>query len=323
MTVCIAVLFNWNYAAEGHPPLLKKAALLVSDRMITAGDVQYEPQQLKLSFMTETTMIAIAGDYSTHTEALTKTHRQMQSGASKAPDHIASIYGRAIQDIKHKQAEDLILSPLGMNAETFVVQQKEMSDSFIDRITTQLQNYEGADVEALVVGSDGQVAHIYLVDTNGIVHVMDDVGFAAIGIGAWHAKSRLMQAGYHNNVMLAPALATAYAAKKSAEIAPGVGVTTDIHILTKGGHFRLWDDVDGKARELYEGYRDAVNKLGNEAILELDKYITQQRPSENKQSQGQSAANPQTDVGANPPAPEAARGDEAGSDETESDGSAT
>jgi hypothetical protein len=81
------------------------------------------------------------------------------------------------------------------------------------------------------------------VDTGGSVNCCDDVGFAAIGIGAWHAKSRLMQGGYINNMFFAPALAVLYAAKKAAEIAPGVGRATDIQIVLREGHFPLWDHV--------------------------------------------------------------------------------
>lgn len=100
------------------------------------------------------------------------------------------------------------------------------------------------------------------------------MGFAAIGIGAWHAKSGLMQAGYHNSLAFAPALAAAFAAKRSAQVAPGVGVNTDIHIITKNGFFRLWPEVDQKVHNLYDSYQKAVTKLGEAAVLELDKFIT-------------------------------------------------
>jgi 20S proteasome alpha/beta subunit len=214
MTICIAALFNWNYAQAGQPPQYKKAAIAVSDRMITAGDVQYEPQQLKVSFMTKDSVILIAGDYSLHSEALLNTTKDLQQNPNKSPRNIALIYGRAIQSIKRRQAEDLFLTPLGMNTDTFLAQQKDMSGVFIERVTDQLQRYEGADVEAIIVGSDGDNAHLYTVDFRGMISCLNDVGFAAIGIGAWHAKSRLMQAGYNNSLTLAPALAAAFLAKK-------------------------------------------------------------------------------------------------------------
>jgi hypothetical protein len=73
-----------------------------------------------------------------------------------------------------------------MNTDTFMAQQNDLTRDFIDRITNQLQEFRGDDVEALIVGGDGQEVHIYAVDTRGMTSCYDDVGFAAIGIGAWH-----------------------------------------------------------------------------------------------------------------------------------------
>jgi 20S proteasome alpha/beta subunit len=274
MTVCIAALFNWNYAPVGQPPHFKKAAIAISDRMITAGDVQYEPQQTKVAFVTKDILILIAGDYSRHSEALANAYRNVQQ--SSKPQNVALIYGRAIQSIKQRQAEDLFLAPLGMNGDTFLAQQKDLADSFVERVTNQIQAYEGADVEAIVLGCDGENAQIYTVDTRGMISCLNDVGFAAIGIGAWHAKSGLMQAGYNNGLMLAPALAATFVAKKSAEVAPGVGDTTDIHILTKEGSFRPWPEVDKQVHHLYDDYQKGVAALAEEAVLELQNFIAQQ-----------------------------------------------
>jgi 20S proteasome alpha/beta subunit len=84
----------------------------------------------------------------------------------------------------------------------------------------------------LLVSGDISVVHIYAIDKNGMIACWDDVGFAAIGSGAWHAKSLLMQAGYVNKAIFAPALALTFAAKKASEIALGVGKETDIKIVS-------------------------------------------------------------------------------------------
>ena len=68
MTVCIATLFQWNYASK-DTPAVGTAALVLTDRMITAGDVQYEPRQTKIAHITPTTLLVIAGDYSLHSTA--------------------------------------------------------------------------------------------------------------------------------------------------------------------------------------------------------------------------------------------------------------
>jgi 20S proteasome alpha/beta subunit len=190
------------------------AAIVACDRMITAGDIQYEPQQTKFAIMTPRILVSIAGDYSIHSEALLETRKQIGINANIHPQSVAILYGKAIQAIKRRQAEDLHLAPLGMNTDTFLAQQRELLDSVANRLTDQLQNFEGQEVEALVVGSDGHDVLLYSVDTKGMIYYLNDVGFGAIGMGAWHAKSRLMQNGYVNTAVYAQALAAAYAAKK-------------------------------------------------------------------------------------------------------------
>ena len=140
---------------------------------------------------------------------------------------------------KRRHAEDIYLAPLGLNTDLLSAQQKEMSDSLVSALVTQMQEYRGEQIEALIVGTENGHATIYHVDTRGTATCADDVGFAAIGIGAWHARSQLMQTRYTNAALYYPALAAVYAAKKAADISPGVGTTTDIHIAFRDQTERL------------------------------------------------------------------------------------
>jgi hypothetical protein len=59
-------------------------------------------------------------------------------------------------------------------------------------LTNQMQEYQ-LDVEALIVGRDDRTsAHIFHIDRTGIKTYQHDINFAAIGIGAEHAKSQFM-----------------------------------------------------------------------------------------------------------------------------------
>jgi 20S proteasome alpha/beta subunit len=274
VTVCIAALFRWNYGASDNPAY-GVAAVTVSDRMITAGDVQYEPEQKKVAFLTPRTFVLIAGDYSTHTQAIYRTAKEFQSKADANPKDIVNCYGRAIRDIKTEQAEKIYLAPLNLNTDTFLAQQRDLSDDFVRRITEQLQKFNGEDVEALIVGGDGINAHIYAVDTMGIINCLDDVGFGAVGIGAWHARSRLMQVRYVNSVTLAPALAATYSAKKAAEIAPGVGRGgTDIHLVFRDAIENLRNDLFEKIGPLYADYEKERAELERKSVEQLLVFIT-------------------------------------------------
>lgn len=268
MTVCIALMCDWRYDEE-----IGKAILTASDREITAGDVEYEPNQQKLSMLAPNVMLLIAGDYSIHTAAIYDTRRRLLAQGRTGPSAAAEAYASSIREAKQRQAENIYLAPMGLTIDTFHSRQREFSPEFVDRISNQLQQHQGADVEALIVGVENNIAHIYMVDSSCQVTCHDDVGFAAIGIGAWHAKSALMQARYTNNFVLAPAFATLFIAKKRAEIAPGVGVTTDYHWITRRGWSPIVQGLIDKAHEIYKDYekkniewvKEAVDKL-NDAL---------------------------------------------------------
>ena len=272
MTVCIASLFRWNYGTLALPDW-GVAAITASDRMITAGDVQYEPQQLKVAIITENVSVLIAGDYTVHSEAIKRVMAHTQGSPQTKPHQIATVYGAEIQSVQRKNAEDMILAPLGLNTDTFLAQQKDMSDNFVADITSQLQDYEGSEVEAIVVGIENKNARLYTVDARGMVRCFDDVGFSAIGIGAWHARSRLMQSGYTNTWNLGPALAATFAAKKAAEVAPGVGSATDIRVVLRDASFPLWDHVDAELKKIYEEYELEREEIAQYAVTELDKVL--------------------------------------------------
>jgi hypothetical protein len=279
--------------------------------MITAADVQYEPQQQKIAFFGKS-IILVAGDIAVHSQAIRETEKEIR-GRQLAPHDLALIYGRAIQTINRRQAETEILAPLGLNTDTFHAQQKDLSEGFVNTLTSQLQNRRPADVEALVVGSDDENAQIYSVDAYGNDSNLDGVGFGAIGIGAWHAKSRLMQIGHSSARFFAPALASIFAAKKNAEIAPGVGISTDIHIILKDGVFPLWDHVPPELGKLYKKYADEVSKFGDALVKELDDFMAKPRDQaaiEDNASDGPSGENAQANPGTDSDAPEAPRENE-------------
>jgi hypothetical protein len=234
MTVCVATLFNWNYGGSDSL-LLGRAALVMSDRKLTAGNVEYEPTQRKVALVTPMALITVAGEISLHSEAIARTIQQVANKPSLPRSSIGAMYAQAIQAIKRQRAEDRYLAPMGLNTDTFLAQQTEYSDTFVERITSQMQGYIGDDVEALVVASDGTNGHIIHVDSRGTTSNMDDIGFSAIGIGSWHARSKLMQSAYVNSCNFATAITQTFAAKCAAELAPGVGKLTDAHIVFKSG----------------------------------------------------------------------------------------
>lgn len=242
--------------------------------MITAGDIQYEPNQRKVAPLDNGQgVILIAGDYTVHSEAIRETKRQIASTPNPAPRNIALIYGQAIQAAKRRQAEDLYLAPLGLNTDSFLTQQPEMSPAAVASLTADLQSYQGDDVEALVVASNGADVELFHIDNRGTVRSYDDVGFAAIGIGGYHARSNLMQVGYTNTATLSRALAFTYASKKRAEVAPGVGSQTDMQMVFRDAVIPLWPEVFVDLERVYSVYAVESNRLIDASVAGLEKAI--------------------------------------------------
>ena len=266
-------MFKWIYGPNDSGP----AIVTASDRMITAGDVEYEPNQTKICVLTRNVLILIAGDYVIHSEALIHLQRQLVALPEIDPGVIAESYAAYIRQIKYRHAANRILAPVGLDHESFYEKQHALHPDLLARLSNQLQNYESPNTEAIVAGTDNRgIAQLYLVDQHSVVSCHNDVGFIAIGIGAWHAKSTLMRAGYINSMQYAVAAGMAYAAKKAGEIAPGVGKTaTDMHLVTRVGWELVLPAFKTKIESVYADFDKKRNDLAIDAIKELDSFLSQ------------------------------------------------
>jgi hypothetical protein len=281
VTVCVACLCAWTYG----PNDIGRAAVTASDREITAGDIEYEPPQFKVSFQTKRAIILIAGDYPTHTEALQQTGRTIANTSEDHPATIAEIYASSLRQVKFKHACDIYLGPLGLTSDVFL-SNSGISNEIVISLANQVQSYSGQPTEAIVVAADDTATHLYLIDSDSKVTCQDDVGFVAIGIGSWHAKSLLMQAKYFNRTNFAAALSLAFSAKKRAEIAPGVGRATDMFIVNKTGWAPVAAELHAIIESSYQEYdkrhaellSDQYTHLGKAFAEIAAKYAQQAQP---------------------------------------------
>jgi len=225
MTVCIAAK-----CAEG-------IIFGISDRMVTAGDIQFEPPATKI-FPLTTSIVAMTSDEDAalHAEILQDLTSDVADRVAKAPstwlevEFVTELYLKHRNEAKRRRAERDVLFPLGLDSQTFINKQNTTSASFIRQITSELVNYKLPGMSVIFCGADPKGQHIYVVHDNDI-GCYDDIGFASIGIGARHANSQFMFQGHNPNSPLAETLLLAYIAKKRAEVAPGVGTETDIFFV--------------------------------------------------------------------------------------------
>jgi hypothetical protein len=189
---------------------------------------------------------------------------------------IANEYQSIYQDIKSRKAESRVLRPLGLTRDTFIKRQREMSDSIVENLTKEIVNFEMPAIEAIVSGIDGSGAHIYGAN-NAEVTCRDAIGFAAIGAGYWHANSQFMFAGHNRNRPLSETLLLTYAAKRRAEVAPGVGIGTDMFSVgpAPGTYGSISKEVIADLGKIYKRTRARATQSIKKSNQEVNEYVEQ------------------------------------------------
>ena len=97
----------------------------------------------KLRDSNQTTVLLIAGDYSLHSEAIRNTLALAVNRPNARPYDLALMYGREMQAIKRRHAEDLYLAPLGLNTDLLGAQQKEMTSGLSTFLSNRCRDIWG------------------------------------------------------------------------------------------------------------------------------------------------------------------------------------
>jgi len=277
VTVCIAARCQAN--EPGNTILFG-----LSDRMVTAGDIQFQPPARKIVPFTNS-IIGMTSDEDTalHGEILQDLTIDITDRVKNEPtkwldvEFVAELYLKHRNEAKRRRAERDILFPLGLDSQNFITKQHTMSDSFIRQISLDLVNYQMPQMSIIVCGVDTRGHHIYVVHDNDI-GCYDGIGFASIGIGARHANSQFMLQGHTPHSSFAETMLLAYLAKKRAEIAPGVGTETDIFFFgPQLGSFNpaIDEALLAKLETEYKKIANSEKQQLVESKLEISSYVKQ------------------------------------------------
>lgn len=223
MTVCIA-----TYCQGPNGPIIVGAC----DRMLTGEFTEFEPRFSKIHNLTPNIVALIAGDTAAQSSVCVKAFEAKPKSVREA----AEVFSTELSRHNRQQAERKILAPLGFSMRSFFDRQAHLSPEFVDDVVRQIRG-ERANIETIICGIDDIGAHIYTVDDFGRLSYGNSVGFAAVGDGAWHARSQLMFAKYDPMWPLTRALLVTYISKRRAEVTPGVGVDTDAFFIAPPSGF--------------------------------------------------------------------------------------
>jgi hypothetical protein len=277
MTVCVAVICANNMVCG------------VSDRMLTAGNVQFQPSSSKIWLFTSSIAMMSAGDVGTQTEIYNDVMKEVTSRLSANSqtwlrvEEVVEFYRLAYFRLQRRRAERAILEPLGLDSDTFLARQASMGPEFVSKIGAELINYRMPDTAAIITGTNPELsvdptskdtsAHMFAIE-NGRISCTDKVGFACVGAGAWHANSTMMQAGHTPRTQIPKALLSMYTAKKRSEVAPGVGTETDFFVIYGlGGYAPLRSEIVDALQRAYEANIKETNQSLERAEKSLNEFI--------------------------------------------------
>ncbi|MCI0618955.1 hypothetical protein L0244_38775, partial [bacterium] len=266
------------------------AVFLVSDRMITSGDIQFEPPVAKIFFLTSSIAIMAAGDSAFHTEIMKDVVKEVNDRVVAEPDNwwlvkdIVDIYIKYRNVAKLKRSEATILAPLNLDRNSWLINQKIMDSNLIESIARDLIAFDLPEVSVIIAEIDNlqnnPTTHIYSIH-NDYISCDDSIGFRAIGSGARHAESQFMLTGHAWNSGPHATAALAYRAKKDAEIAPGVGKGTDMYMIAGlGNSSQVRPNIQEKMEREYQKMKKKYVKIQDELNKEVKRYVDSLPPTD-------------------------------------------
>jgi hypothetical protein len=168
----------------------------------------------------------------------------------------------------------------------------------VNKLTYDILHYAMPDIAAIITGIDDLGARLFC-GQDGKLTCEDAIGFAAIGAGYWHAQSQFMFAGYSRRASAAKSLYLVYAAKKRAEMAPGVGSETDMFLMgpQPGTYDTVKRSVIDEVASIYNNNLKKSKKVYERTEKEVSEYIETLAPAQTQPEQQEALPPPEPPPG--------------------------
>ena len=277
-----------------------------ADRMVTAGDLEYEPPESKIYGFNSSTVAMFAGTVTDHQMIFRATLGRIGQQRASDVKTIADFYANELASLRRQRNEARVLSPIGLTFETFIARQQEMSEHFIDEVFDRLDSPEAdVSVDTIIAGIDGHGPNLLIVRDPGIVTDFSATGYAAVGYGSGHALSRFRFDQYNVHWPAAKAMLLAYRAKKFAQAAPGVGTATDMFAVLPNVGLQFIDPpVEGMIMNAYMRGVKAEKRAWDTAYAGISEQLGESiRKAEEAQVRQQAGAAVTTEAGTRGAAP--------------------
>lgn len=261
MTVCIGALCD-----DG------RSCVVGADREMTvlALSLGYEHQDSKIEVLSDRCTLLSAGDALLAAEIVgsidktTLASLRVRGAAAMVRDTYLAVH--------LNRAESVILRPRGLTWDDFKRRAHEIPLQAYLGVDQLLFNFGIGAAEFLVAGTDSAGADLYRVHYGGVaggswLEWCWKLGYRAIGSGSPHASVFLALEKQHRRMSVAETLYNVYCAKKSAELAPGVGKATDVAIIGKDGIEIVPEELLGEFESLRQETR--MSRVESQRLTEL------------------------------------------------------
>jgi hypothetical protein len=196
----------------------------------------------------------------------------------------AQLYSDNIILFRNKHAEQLYLSPFGLNLESFRLEQQKMSPKLVSDIVDRIGSLK-MGVDTIITGIDpNSDPRIFLVggvnefnEEDFYPICCDRRGFLAVGIGDRQFESLFMSSGYGTTWGMLETMFLMYSAKRHAQSSPGIGDLTDMFIIEppieghgEGGFHLLSEDVIERMRYYYNDFEKSMDRKRTNIIRKIN-----------------------------------------------------
>lgn len=236
MTICVAGICNYKREEETQT---REGIVFATDHMVSIeGLGQFEHKIRKYEMLENGMVIMLAGAISLDDVV------DGLSLESKSFGETALILRNKMKRLRDQKIETEILSRIGLSfGELKEIAKGEIKNEFIHELIQKVlvnpesEESEGAslDSQIMLIGFEENKAKLATITEFNIVS-MRELGFAAIGSGWLQAVNALLFQKHSKEENLFTAIYNIHKAKKNAEVAEGVGKTTDLFILLDNGN---------------------------------------------------------------------------------------
>jgi 20S proteasome alpha/beta subunit len=217
-------------------------------------NLQAEPPTLKKIFNAgDSCVLLFSGNVADGEEVVNNVLAKLTGKQNLQVAQIAECTKASYLELKRKRVEENILGPLlGASFAQFQALVGQSPSSQILQQVLGLIMQHNLQLDVLVAGTDASGGHLFVATHPGQLLSVNMIGFAAIGSGALHAAVRLSLGQHTAASALQEAVFNVHEAKKSSEVAPGVGKLTDVAIVRNGKTFALKPDLLAILEEVHK-----------------------------------------------------------------------